>query len=132
MKEIKVLALCAVVVGFAMSCQKEEITNETREVVGEELSTKGCLRAAGGRPKKYDGKVGYQNLKGGHITWIEESPGHKVYQAIVFSKALKRKTDLVMVCTNKKGGWKHKLYFSTDLQMNYPEAEPSRYQNNLS
>jgi len=78
----------------------------------------GTPKGGRGRPKKYDGKVDYQNLKEGHITLIEESPDHKVYQAIVFSKALKRKTDLVMVYTNRKGGWKHKLYFSTDLQLN--------------
>ncbi len=38
MKKIKVLALCAIVAGFATSCQKEDIATETQEVVKEELS----------------------------------------------------------------------------------------------
>ncbi len=38
MKKIKVLALCAIVAGFATSCQKEEISNETQEVVSQEVS----------------------------------------------------------------------------------------------
>ncbi|MEW7292386.1 M57 family metalloprotease [Aquimarina sp. 2304DJ70-9] len=38
MKKIKVLALCAIVAGFATSCQKEDVATETQEVVKEELS----------------------------------------------------------------------------------------------
>lgn len=70
-----------------------------------------------GRPKKYDGKVDYMNLKEEHIKMIENSPENRIYQAIVYSKSLKRDINLVIVYTLKKGKWKHKLYFSTDLEL---------------
>ncbi len=38
MKKIKVLALCAIVAGFATSCQKEDVATETQEIVKEEIS----------------------------------------------------------------------------------------------
>ncbi len=49
MKKIKLLALCAIVAGFATSCQKDEIANETAPEVSAELSDdhKAGLLAAG-------------------------------------------------------------------------------------
>jgi hypothetical protein len=70
-----------------------------------------------GRPKKYDGKIDYQNLKMIHFTRIEENDKNKIYQAIVYSKSLKRDINLVVVYTLKKGKWNHKLYFCTDLEL---------------
>ena len=52
MKKIKLLALCAIVAGFATSCQKDEIANETAPEVASELSEehKAGLWAAGVNP----------------------------------------------------------------------------------
>lgn len=52
MKKIKLLALCAIVAGFATSCQKDEITNETAPEVSIEISDdhKAALLAAGVNP----------------------------------------------------------------------------------
>jgi len=52
MKKIKLLALCAIVAGFATSCQKDEIANETAPEVALELSEehKASLAAAGVDP----------------------------------------------------------------------------------
>ncbi|MDY8134364.1 M57 family metalloprotease [Aquimarina sp. 2201CG5-10] len=49
MKKIKLLALCAIVAGFATSCQKDEIANETQPESSVELSKAhlGALEAAG-------------------------------------------------------------------------------------
>lgn len=74
-------------------------------------------KATRGRPKKYDGKMNYQDLKQDQVTAIEKNEKHKVYQAIVYSKALKRKINLVIVYTKNKAAWKHKLFFSTDLKL---------------
>ena len=70
-----------------------------------------------GRPKKYDGKVDFKNLKREHIRLIEENSENKIYQAIVYSKSLKTDINLVIVYTKKKGKESHKLYFCTDLEL---------------
>jgi hypothetical protein len=70
-----------------------------------------------GRPKKYDGKINYNDLKESYFTKVERNSKRKIYHAIVFSKSLKRKINLVIVFTNKKGKWNHKLYFCTDLEI---------------
>ncbi len=44
MKKIKILALCAIVAGFATSCQKSDVSNETEQVQSEKPS-KGVLDA---------------------------------------------------------------------------------------
>ena len=51
------------------------------------------------------------------MQWLKRIYENKIYQAIVFSKSLKRKINLVIVYTNKKGKWNHKLYFCTDLEL---------------
>ncbi len=68
-----------------------------------------------GRPKKYDGKIDYKKLRKEYFSLIEDNPKSKVYSAIVYSKSLKRKINLVIVYSLKKGKWNHKLYFSTDV-----------------
>ena len=70
-----------------------------------------------GRPRKYDGKVDFNHINLGHFEAIEQTGTHKTYRARVYSKALKTDINLVMVHTNKKGKWSHKLYFSTDLEL---------------
>ncbi len=68
-----------------------------------------------GRPKKYDGKIDYKKLRKEYFSLIEDNQQSKVYSAIVYSKSLKRKINLVIVYFLKKGKWNHKLYFSTDV-----------------
>jgi hypothetical protein len=70
-----------------------------------------------GRPKKYDGKINYKDLKESYFTKVECNSKRKIYHAIVFSKSLKREINLVVVFTNKKEKWNHKLYFCTDLEI---------------
>ena len=78
---------------------------------------KGKPKTGRGRSKKYDGKINYNDIKQGHFTAVEVSEKNKIYQATVFSKSLKREINLVVDYTNKKGKWKHKLYFCTDLNL---------------
>ncbi len=74
MKNLKVLALCAIVAGFATSCQKNDVATETQEVVTEELS-KAQLTALA--------EAGINTVD----ATIEEIPallpGDKAYKAIV-------------------------------------------------
>lgn len=77
----------------------------------------GEQKKAKGRPKKYDGKVDFKNLNELHMKKVEEDLTTKIYQGVVFSKSLKTDINLVIVYTKKKDKWKHKLYFSTDLEL---------------
>lgn len=77
----------------------------------------GKQKTGKGRPKKYDGKIDFQNLKEKHFTMIQNDQKCKIHHAIVFSKSLKRDINLVVVYTLRKGKWKHKLYFCTDLDL---------------
>lgn len=55
MKKIKVLALCAIVAGFATSCQKDDIANETApEVASVELSKEHQLAVAAAGVNPFD------------------------------------------------------------------------------
>ena len=68
-----------------------------------------------GRPKTYDGKVDISNLNFEHFSVVSEleTETEKVYEAVVYSNALKRIVKLVVVKskTKKKG---FILYVSTD------------------
>lgn len=70
-----------------------------------------------GRPRKFDGKVDYNNLDLDHFTLIEKSDDHKILQAKVHSKSLKKLINLVIVFTKRKCKWSFKLYFSTDMEL---------------
>lgn len=94
-----------------------EIVSRLRDDANLQYIYKETPRTGKGRPRKYDGKIRYQSLNQKHCTLLEENSNQKIYHAIVFSKALKRKINLVIVYNRKKGQWKHKLYFSTDLQL---------------
>jgi hypothetical protein len=94
-----------------------ETAGRLRDGAGLRYIFKGGHKTGRGRPKKYDGKIDYSKLKGEHFTIVEENRENKIYQAIVFSKSLKREINLVIAHTNRKGKWKHKLYFCTDLNI---------------
>jgi len=71
-----------------------------------------------GRPKKYDGKIDNANIDMNHFELVSEDNEATIHSAIVYSKSLKRTIKLVhVVYSNAKGKQCHKLYFSTDTQM---------------
>ena len=70
-----------------------------------------------GRPRKFDGKVDYNNLDMNHFTLLEQSKDHKILHAKVHSKSLKQLINLVIVFTKRKGKWSFKLYFSTNMEL---------------
>jgi len=74
-----------------------------------------------GRPKKYAGKVRYDDLDGDYLACTLREAGREVHHGTVRSKGLKRNINLVVVRTLKKGKWSHKLYFSTDLALSAAE-----------
>ena len=78
---------------------------------------KGKQKSGKGRPKQYDGKVNFNELNMKHFCIIEENDENNIYQAKVHSKSLGRFINLVIVYTKRKGKWNHKLYFSTDLNL---------------
>ena len=94
-----------------------ETVSRLRDGADLQYIYKGVHKTGRGRPKKYDGKIHYNKLKEEHFGIIEQNQKTKIYQAIVFSRSLKREINLVIVYTNKKGAWAHKLYFCTDLNI---------------
>lgn len=94
-----------------------ETVSRLRDDADLQYIYKGTHKTGRGRPKKYDGKIQYNKLKEDHFTMVQENHQNKICQAIVFSKSLKRKINLVVVYTNKKEKWNHKLYFCTDLDI---------------
>ena len=70
-----------------------------------------------GRPRKFAGKIDYNNLDLNYFNIAHESEKSKVLQAKVHSKSLKRIINLVIVYTKSKGKWTYKLYFSTDINL---------------
>ena len=72
-----------------------------------------------GRPRKFAGKVDVRNLDDQHFKPIIKEPDFIAYEAIVFSRALKRWVKVVVVHYLNDDGTlnKVKIYFSTDLKM---------------
>lgn len=72
-----------------------------------------------GRPRKFSGKVDIKNLDEQHFRPIIKEKDFIAYEAVVFSKALKRWIKTVVVHYLKEDGTLKiaKIYFSTDLQM---------------
>lgn len=71
-----------------------------------------------GRPRKHDGKIDWADLNQEYFEVLNSDPQVTVYSAIVYSKSFKR--DIKIACeftTSEKGKVTHKIYFSTDLQM---------------
>lgn len=80
---------------------------------------KGPQKKGRGRPKKHDGKINIRELDEHKITKTSELESEKIYSGIVFSKSLKMNIRLVVVKTKNKNKWSHKLYFSTDTEMDW-------------
>jgi hypothetical protein len=71
-----------------------------------------------GRPRKHDGKIDWTNLNQDYFQITEVDAQTTVYSAIVYSKSFKR--NIKIACefnTSDKGKVTHKIYFSTDLEM---------------
>ena len=77
----------------------------------------GKKKAGKGRPKKYAGKIDYEKIDNKHFKLIEKTKDSKVFHGIVYSKSLKREINLIIEYTWKNNKWKHKLYFTTDLDL---------------
>ncbi len=71
-----------------------------------------------GRPKKYDGKVDNTNIDKSHFKLVSKDEQAVIHSAIVYSISLRRNIRVAhaLYC-NPKGKQHHKLYFSTDIQM---------------
>ena len=91
-------------------CNNEfEIVSRLRDDADLQYIYKGKQKSGRGRPKKHDGKVDYDNLKMEYFTIIQEDDDHRTYQALVYSKSLKRDINLVIMYSNKKGKCSHSL-----------------------
>lgn len=79
----------------------------------------GVPRKGRGRPKKYEGKVNVRQLSEQHFSLIIVEEKWKAYEAVVYSKSLKRWIKVVVVhyFDNKESLKKVKIYFSTDFVM---------------
>jgi len=73
----------------------------------------GLRKPGRGRPRVYDGKVDHRDIKAGYFHEVELEDGVKATTAIVHAVSLKRNVRMVRVPSGKT----HKLYFSTDTQM---------------
>ena len=80
---------------------------------------RGPQKKGRGRPKKHDGKINIAGLDENKIGKVGEVENEKIYSGIVFSKSLKMDIRLVVVKTKNKNKWGHKLYFSTDVEMDW-------------
>lgn len=72
-----------------------------------------------GRPKIHDGKIDFKNLDLSKLKKVSSQEKEEIYIGIVFSKSLKWNINLVIVKTNNKEKWMHKLYFSTDCNQDW-------------
>jgi putative transposase len=72
-----------------------------------------------GRPKLFDGKVGFRNFSRWQLVSQETSDKQTIitYTTIVFAVALKRKIRVVAVLITVKGKTSHHLFFSTDIDL---------------
>ena len=76
-----------------------------------------------GRPKVYGEKIDFDNPDYSRMERIEvESEDGELYTLVAYSKAMKRNIRLV-IWRSTKG--KHKLYFSTDVDMSGKEVKRS-------
>jgi len=100
------------------------ICNENFEIISRlrtdahlQYEYTGLQKKGRGRPKTFNGKIDYKNIDLNYFKQIEVCKNEKIYQAKLYSKALKRWINLVIVFTFRKGKWTHKNYFSTDLNL---------------
>ena len=82
-----------------------------------------------GRPKRYDGKVDFQDFSKWQLVSSEQTEKQTLttYTAIVFAVALKRKIRVVCVMVTIKGKTSRHLFFSTELDQD-PNAIVALYQ----
>src|SRR5699024_10219041 len=80
---------------------------------------KGKQNKGRGRPRKYDGKVLVRALDPDKVTLENEQEREQIYSVVVASKSLKMNIKVVIVKTKTKDRWSHKLYFSTDIEMDW-------------
>jgi hypothetical protein len=102
----------------AICKEKFEIISRLRKDAHLQYEYIGLQKKGRGRPKTFDGKVDYQNINLNYFEEIEKCGKEKIYQGKLYSKALKKWINLVIVYSFKKGKWNHKNYFSTDLNLN--------------
>lgn len=77
----------------------------------------GSVTGKKGAPKKYDGKINFKNMDMNHFTLDYQDKEMKVYGAIVYSVAFKRKIKIAFVQYLKDNEIKTtKIYFSTNLK----------------
>lgn len=77
----------------------------------------GAVTGKKGAPKKYDGKINFKNIDMNHFTIDYQDKEMKVYGAIVYSIAFKRKIKIAFVQYLKENEIKTtKIYFSTNLK----------------
>lgn len=77
---------------------------------------KGKRTGKRGRPKKYDGKIDLENMDKDYFKEIEDTDEYTLYEAIVYSKGLKRNIKLVYQQLKTAEGKSYLLFFSTDLK----------------
>lgn len=94
-----------------------EIVSRLRDDADLVYKFTGEQKEGRGRPRKYDGKVYFDRLRENHFQCLEQNEECRVYQGMIYCKSLKRDINLVVVKTQKKGKWTHKLYFSTDIEL---------------
>lgn len=71
-----------------------------------------------GRRRKYDGKINLKCIRTDYFQVIEQNDHETLYCAVVYSKGLKRCVKIVYLLSNDtKKKVMHKVYFSTDLEM---------------
>ena len=72
-----------------------------------------------GRPRKYDGKIAFKNLKKDYFKLIEKFESTELYHGVVYSVTLKKKIAVTILFTKntKKNTWSHKVFMSTDLSL---------------
>ncbi len=79
---------------------------------------KGSHTGKKGRPRKYSGKIIINDIDKDYFSLISQDEESTVYDAVVYSKSLKRNIKLVHVIYSKANGKDTcKLYFSTDVSM---------------
>ena len=77
--------------------------------------TKDSKTGKKGRPKKFDGKIDFNNLDYARFEKLDLPLEGEFYSAVVHSKSLDIPVKIVIWYSSKKDS--HKLYFSTDIQM---------------
>lgn len=72
-----------------------------------------------GRPKKYNGKLTWDNLDEKQVFLVDETSDYQLYELIIWAVRFQQKLKVAIVRNkNKKGQWKTtKILFSTDLML---------------